>query len=485
MSLEQQAPATHYLSAIEVLEAFASQELNPADYLNSLRARIADLEPIVNALTGEKLDVQTALDDSAARYVAGTARALEGLPVVVKEAHAIAGHTETYGSPMLATNIAQSTSPIVERILEAGGIPFVRSTTPEFCIAGYTRSQMWGITRNPWNPEYSCGGSSGGSGAALAAGYAPLATGSDIGGSTRVPASFNGVVGYKPPFGRVPTVPGNYMDSYCTDGPMGRTVADVALMLNAIAGQHPFDHVSLPDTAPVVPNADLTGKRVAVALTLGDYAVEPEVAQAIADTEAWLVAAGAQIERVEIPLSSDMVVQTALAHYGTSFIPWIEEEMGADGIAAMEPYTRQAVELGNKALAELGILGGPDNEAAIHEIFAKLFLNFDALVCPVSGIPAFKADEYYESGIDIQGTHYETHLAAMQTIPFNIANRNPVLVVPVARSANNVPIGAQVVARPYDDATVFDVGAALEAARGAWYKTAQHQPTTQTFQVAV
>ena len=186
---------THYLTATEVLERFRNGDLAPADYLDVLLARIDAVEPAINALTGERLPVAEALAESARRYADGTARPLEGLPVVVKEAHAIAGHTETYGSPILADNIAEGTSPIVERIIEAGGIPFVRSTTPEFCIAAYTRSAMWGITRGPWNRDYSCGGSSGGSGAALAAGYAPLATGSDIGGSTRIPASFNGVVG--------------------------------------------------------------------------------------------------------------------------------------------------------------------------------------------------------------------------------------------------------------------------------------------------
>lgn len=463
-----------FLTAHEVLDRYRAGSLTPAEYIGALRAHIELVQPVVNAVTGEVLPLDAAIAESTRRWADGTARALEGLPVIIKEAQAIQGHPVTLGSPLLG-DIAETTHPIVERIVQAGGIPFLRATTPEFCIAAFTRTRMWGITRNPWNPAYAVGGSSGGSGAALAAGYAPLATGSDIGGSTRIPASMNGVVGYKPPFGRVPTVPGNYMDDFCTDGPMGRTVLDVALLQNAIAGQHPMDQMSLPDRAPLVPDADLTGRRIALATTFGDYRVVSEVREAVAQAAQWLRTAGAVVEEVEVPLDHRFVADTAWAHFGSSFVPWIESVLeGRTDLA--EPPTLQAIELARGAAAEIGPLEVEERKIAVHLVLARLFQDYDALVCPVASIPAFLADEYYEDGITIDGEHHASHVEAMLTMPFNIANRNPVLAVPVARSAQDVPIGVQVVARPYDDATVFDVGLAIERARGDWYTTAQHRP---------
>lgn len=468
-----------FLSAHEVLARYRDGSLTPGEYLAALQEHIALVQPVVNAVTGELLPLEDAVAESTRRWADGTARPLEGLPVVVKEAQSIAGHVVTLGSPLIGDAVSEDTHPIVERIVEAGGIPFLRATTPEFCIAAYTRSEMWGITRNPWNPEFAVGGSSGGSGAALAAGYAPLATGSDIGGSTRIPASMNGVVGYKPPFGRVPTVPGNYMDDFCTDGPMGRTVLDVALMQNVIAGQHPMDQMSLPDRAPLAPDADLNGRRIALATTFGDYRVTAEVRAAVAGTAAWLRTAGAVVEEVEVPFEHKHIADTAFSHFGSSFVPWIESVLDGRTDRA-EPATLQAIELARAAYDEIGPLGCEERKVEVHLVLARLFQDYDALVCPVASIPAFRADEYYEDGITIDGEHHASHVEAMLTLPFNIANRNPVLAVPVARSADDVPIGVQVVARPYDDATVFDVGLAIERGRGDWYTTDAQRPSLAT-----
>lgn len=465
-----------YLSATDVLAGFRNGDFTPRAFAGTLLQQVDASEPMVNAVTSERLPIEEALAESERRWADGTARALEGVPVVIKEEQSIEGHSATDGSPLFADRIADETHPIVERIREAGGIPFLRSTTPEFCIAAYTRGALWGITRNPWNPEYAVGGSSGGSGAALAAGYAPLATGSDIGGSTRIPSSFNGVVGYKPPYGRNPALAPTNLDTYCTDGPMARTVADAALLQNVLSGVHPNDPVSLRDRVILTPDPDLTGKRIALAVTFGNYGIEPEVAAAVAQTAAWLEAAGAQVEEVVIPFDHERIMRTAWAHFGTVMIPWIEDEVGLDRLDQLQPYTRQAVEHARSAFEELGVYGTLYREAEVHAILADLFSRFDALVCPVSGVPALKADDYYEDGITIAGVRYETHVEAMLTVPFNIANRNPVLAVPVGRSSQNVPIGAQVVGAAYDDATVFNVGAAIEQGRGLWYGSAADRP---------
>ncbi len=159
--------------------------------------------------------------------------------MAVKEEARIAGQRNTLGSLPLRDEVAEKTAAFVQRIIDAGGIVHARTTTPEFSCAPVTWTKLWGVTRNPWNTQYSPGGSSGGSAAALAAGTTTLATGSDIGGSIRIPASFCGVVGFKPPYGRVPEVATFNLDHYCHEGPLARTVADCALLENVIAGPHP------------------------------------------------------------------------------------------------------------------------------------------------------------------------------------------------------------------------------------------------------
>ncbi len=468
---------TAYLSATEILAGYASGELTPSGVVGDLLGRIGEYESVINATTREPMPIDEAIAESERRWLEGDPRPLEGVPIIFKEEQPIEGFPATEGTPLFADEVADVTHPLVERIIAAGAIPIARSTTPEFCIAGYTRGGLWGITRNPWNPDFAVGGSSGGSGASLAAGYSPLATGSDIGGSTRIPSSFNGVVGYKPPFGRNPALAINNLDSYCTDGPMARTVADVALLQNVIAGQHADDPVSLPNPPHLEPNADLTGKRVALAPTLGNYGVQDDVRDAIAQTQTWLEAAGATVDIIDIPFDAHRIMETAWAHFGSIFVPWIKDVVGEDRLNQLEPYTRQAAEFTARYWDELGIYGGLQREAEVHAELAEVFKKYDALVCPTAGLPAFKADDYYEDGITVAGVEYESHVAAALTVPFNIANRNPVLCVPVCRSADNVPIGAQVVARPYDDETVFDVGAAIEAGRGRWYIAESDRPT--------
>ena len=174
-----------YLGAGEALSLFRTRELSPVEYLDALIERIEASEPTINAVADRRYDEARAeAEASAARYLGrgDSPRALEGLPVAAKEEHPMIGRSWTQGSLTLVDEVAQIDHPIIERIQEAGGIIHIRTTTPEFCCAGFCHSRLWGVTRNPWNTEYTPGGSSGGSGAALAAGYAPLATGSDIGG---------------------------------------------------------------------------------------------------------------------------------------------------------------------------------------------------------------------------------------------------------------------------------------------------------------
>nr|MBP8209628.1 amidase [Ilumatobacteraceae bacterium] len=296
-----------YLSATEARAAMQAKTLSPVELLEALIERIEASEPHINAVADRRYDEARAeAAASAQRYAAGTARALEGLPVAAKEEHPMAGRSWSQGSLVLAEEVAPDDHPIIERIQAAGGIIHIRTTTPEFCCAGFCHSRMWGITRNPWNTDFTPGGSSGGSGAALAAGYAPLATGSDIGGSIRIPSSLSGVVGFKPPWARVPAMAPYNLDQFCHDGPMARTVADCALLEDVIAGQHWMDPASLPDP-PMVSgsNGSVAGMRVAVCLRLGNWPLDPAVKANTMRVAASLRAVGATVDEVTLPWTVD------------------------------------------------------------------------------------------------------------------------------------------------------------------------------------
>lgn len=471
-----------YLSATEALAAFRRRDVSPVELLTAVLERAAAAEPVVNAVVEELHDqAYAAAREAERRYLGkggGEVRPLEGVPVAAKEEHPIEGHPLQLGSLLHADDIADATHPVIQRIADAGGVIHMRTSTPEFCAAGFTHSKLWGVTRNPWNPEYSCGGSSGGSGAALAAGYAPLATGSDIGGSIRIPASFNGVVGFKPPFGRVPAMPPYSLDQYCHDGPMARTVADCALLENVIAGPWKGDIVSLrpklvlPETYEGARGVE--GMRIALSVTLGDHRIDPEVAANTRSVADALRAAGAVVEEVAFDWTRKVVNQAMNAHFAAV--------MGAEASAAVaaapdlvNPYIRAFAE--QTAAEETSFAEGLILEGAIYAELGEILDRFDALVCPTTAVPAFLAgEEYIDTRVVVDGAELEFYLDAALTPPFNICSRVPVLAVPSGFASNGVPTGVQIVGKTYDDATVFRVGAALEEVR-PWAYTPTRRPS--------
>ncbi|GCD95182.1 amidase [Embleya hyalina] len=458
-----------YLPATEALRRFRDRSLSPVELMNAVITRAEAVEPVVNCLAERMYDeALAAAREAEARYAGkGDApRPLEGLAVATKEEQPIAGRIIAEGSLPFATEIAETTHPVVERVMAAGGIVHARTTTPEFSCAAFTDSKLWGVTRNPWNPAYSPGGSSGGAGAALAAGSTTLATGSDIGGSIRIPASFTGTVGYKPPYGRVPALPPFNLDTYCHDGPMTRTVADCVLLQNVIAGPHPLDGVALSPklTLPTVPGG-VAGLRVALSIGLGDWQVDPEVeanTRAVADA---LREAGAIVEEVAVDIRRRDVMDTAMIHFGAIFGSWVRGVANDHG-DQLNAYTLRFAEETVAVADRRGLLSGLEREAAIQAEIGGLLDRYDVLLCPTAGIPAFLADDDYTSTkVTINGVELEHYLEASLTTVFNIASRCPVLSVPSGRAANGVPTGVQIVGRFYDDATVFRVAAAVERVR--------------------
>ncbi|WP_269936675.1 amidase [Arthrobacter sp. HY1533] len=457
----------HYLTATKAQELFAARELSPVELLDAVVARTAWVEPAVNALTEEMLDeAYGAARVSEARFAKSDQvhGPLEGIPLLLKEEQPVAGRTIEEGSLLEKGTIAERSHPIIDRIHAAGAVVHGRTTTPEFCSAPYTHSKLWGVTRNPWNLDLTPGGSSGGSGAALAAGETILATGSDIGGSIRIPSSFCGLVGFKPPFGRVPGMAPFNQDTYCADGPMGRSVADVALLQNVIAGPHATDQASLrPAYVLPAPNAALAaGMRVALCVNLGDYCVDPVIeANTRAAAEA-LRSAGVIVDEVSLPWSRKKLVATAWAHFGGIMGPFINDVAGANSELLM-PYT---LDFARRAAQADTFAEGLVAEAEIYEPLGLLLEDYDALLCPTLATQGMAADFADPSGLIDVGNEQVTWIEAAMTLPFNIVGRVPVLSVPSGVAPNGVPTGVQIVGRSYDDATVFTLGAALEQSLG-------------------
>jgi aspartyl-tRNA(Asn)/glutamyl-tRNA(Gln) amidotransferase subunit A len=455
----------HLLSAREALAAFRRRAVSPVEYLEALIARAEAMAPVVNAFGDVYFD--EALDAARAaerRYATdGGARPLEGLPVAVKDAMDIAGRRTTHGSLAADDAPARTTEPIVARLLDAGAIVHARTLTPEFSCAFWTHGRMWGTTRNPWNAAYDVGGSSGGSAAAVACGAAPVATGSDIGGSIRVPASCCGVVGFKPPYGRIPQSPPFNLDPWEHVGPIARTVDDCALVADIVAGPHPRDHASLrPKVAVGDAGADVRGLRIGVSYDLGDWPVVAAVRDGLRGVADALRGAGAAVDEVPLTIERDLVRRASDAHHRPAFGAWIA------GVAAERAEEMNRYTLAWAASLERGpsALEGLELEAEIGARVGEALEGLDALLCPTLALPAFAAGaDYLDEPLVLDGRAYDPMHDVALTEVFNVAGRCPVLAVPSGRDVDGVPTGVQVVGRTYDDATVIRIGRAIEAAR--------------------
>jgi aspartyl-tRNA(Asn)/glutamyl-tRNA(Gln) amidotransferase subunit A len=467
----------HYLPATEALKLFRARKLSPVELVSAVIARAEKVEPIINAFAATLYE--QALDQARAaeaRYATDgePPRALEGLPIAVKEEAPIEGQKNTLASVPLRDFVADHTAVFVQRILEAGGIVHARSTTPEFSCAPVTWSKLFGVTRNPWNTAYSPGGSSGGSGASLAAGSATLATGSDIGGSIRIPASFCGVVGFKPPYGRVPETEIFNLDHYCHEGPLARTVSDCALLENVMAGPHPSDVVSLRPKL-VIPDRlePIAGMRIALSTDLGCYAVDEDVVANTHAAAARLREAGATVEEVSLPWKLADINRAARIHFGMIFGPSIQElydEHGDEFTSYARRFVAEAAEIPKEDFTK-----GLELEGRIYTPLGELLERFDALICPTFAVPALPAE--FDSGdhLEVDGRVATDWLDVLMTVPFNIASRCPVISVPSGQSRDGVPTGLSVVGKTYDDVTAFRIAAAHEQ-RFPWFDSTERRP---------
>jgi Asp-tRNA(Asn)/Glu-tRNA(Gln) amidotransferase A subunit family amidase len=364
-------------------------------------------------------------------------------------------------------------------MLRAGAIIHARTTQPEFACAGFTHSRLFGVTRNPWNLTFDVGGSSGGAAASLAAGTTTLAGGSDIGGSIRIPASCCGVVGFKPPYGRVPQDPPWNLDHYCHEGPLARTVADCALFENVIAGPHPHDVASLRQRVRLPTDSDragtIQGWKIALSVDLGGYEVDADVARNTRAAADAFRAAGATVEEVDLGWRRDDIFRAAFAHYGTIFGPMVAQYV-AEHRDLMTPYAIAfAEETG--AIAQPGAyLAALEIEGRVYAGLSAVLERFHVLICPTLALPALEAGkDYVDHGPTINGKQMRTSYEHLMTFPFNICSRCPVLSVPSGFSRDGIPTGLQIVGRTFDDTSVFRAAYAFERVK-PWFDAPERRP---------
>lgn len=454
-----------YMSAYELARRIRKREISPLDAVGNALSRIEEINPKLNAFCfvfpEEALAKARAAEAAVMR--GDELGPLHGVPVAIKDLTPTKGKRTTLGSAIFEHNLPARDAVIVERLLGAGAVMVGKTTTPEFAYSSFTWSPLWGISRNPWNPERTPGGSSGGSAIAVATGCVPIAEGSDAGGSVRIPAALSGVVGLKPAFGRIPLeVLPTQMDTVFHFGPLARTVTDAALFLDVTQGPDERDIMSLPD-APAVPlpvPSDLEGIRLALCPGQNIFALEPEVEANTRAAAAALREAGAEV--VEVALGWDrrlvddhyMHWDSFMAAFFGRYLPEWRERMTPGLVQAMEG----ALEL--KAV-ELRRYETTRKEAwdALRPVLAE----HDALLTATCAMPAPRADGWDSDhfGVDAKGRIKGLEM----TSTINGVSACPALSVPSGFTREGLPTGLQIVGRRHDEATVLRIGAALERVR--------------------
>ncbi len=451
-------------SARATVAALRSGAVSPTEAVKAACARIAAVEPEINAMP--MLCRERAL--AHARRIESGEQAgdtddplwLGGLPIAVKDLVNVEGVVTTFGSPVFKNNVPKRSNILVERLEARGAIVVGMSNTPEFGTGGNTFNTVYGATRNPHDTRLSAGGSSGGSAAALAAGEVWLATGSDMGGSLRTPSAFCGVVGLRTSPGRIASFPeGLPFQTLAVEGPMGRDVADTALMLDAMAGFDPRDPLSIP--APGRPYQDAVAepsrpRRIAWAGGLGLSPVDPAVEAVCRAALDKLSDAGWVVEDRCPDFSGAMEAFHVLraAGYAAGLGPELERNRDL-----LKPEVIWNIEKGLGQSAE-AVAAAERYRGALFQRMTALFDDVDLMVAPAAVIPPFPVEDRYPG--TFAGRTSGTYLDWLTVVSSITLTASPVLALPAGRTPDGLPVGLQLVAPPRAEYDLLAAGAAAE-----------------------
>ena len=452
-----------YTPATELARLIRTRALSPVEAARAVLERIERVNPAVNAFCTVTADRALDAARAAERAVMSGARlgALHGVPFSIKDLALTKGVRTMSGSHIFATRVPDTDPPFVRRLLEAGGLLLGKTTTPEFGWKAIGDSPLTGITRNPWNPGMTTGGSSAGAGAAAAAGLGPLHQGSDGAGSIRIPSGFCGVYGLKPSFGRVPMWPASNNDYASHVGPMTRTVADAALMLAVMAGPDEMDRTSLA-AAPAdylgALHAGIAGWRVAWSPDLGGLRVDPDVASVARRAARAFEDLGCVVEEVTPGFadSHDLIRCTWSCHEAGSYARYLakwRDRMDPGLVACIEDGLRYSV---------VDYVEARGRKLAYWDSVRPLFETYALLLTPTLSVAAFPVGRLNPEGWPQH--RWDWIDWASFSYPFNFTGQ-PAATVPAGFTPAGLPVGLQIVGRRFADLAVLQASAAFEAAR--------------------
>ena len=454
------------LTACELVALVRETRVSAREIMTAHLSRIDRVNPGVNAIVtlvaDSALDAADAADAALAR--GDKVGPLHGLPIAHKDLFVTAGIRTTFGSLAFNDHVPDDTALIVERERRAGAITIGKTNTPEFDAGSQTFNEVFGTTRNPYDATKTYGGSSGGAAAALATGMVPIADGSDLGGSLRNPASFCNVVGLRPSPGRVPRwpCPAPWFP-FNVHGPMARTVGDVALLLDAIAG--PDARAPLSRTVPAhrVSDAldrDLRGVRVAWSRDLGGLPVEPAVTAVLDRRRATIEALGCITDEAHPDLAdADEIFTTWRAwYYDLAFGSVLDHHRGL-----LKDTVVWNIEAG-RALGGPQLADAERKRAALYHRVRRFMDRYEFLLLPVSQVTPFDANQRYVTRINDQPL--ATYLDWMKSCYQISVTELPAVSVPCGFTDEGLPVGLQIVGRPFDDLGVLQLAYAFEQATG-------------------
>ncbi|MCF8533830.1 MAG: amidase [Reyranella sp.] len=450
------------ITAAGLARLYAKGKASPVETMTAVLARTEEINPAINALTiveGKKS--LAAARAAEKRWKKGEPLSpLDGVPVSIKELVRTKGWPHSLGSKLTDKTPATEDAPVVARLREAGAIVFAQSTSSEYGHKGVTDSPLHGISRNPWNTDCTPGGSSGGAGAAVAAGLGPIAIGTDGGGSVRIPASFNGLVGLKATFGRVPAWPPSITGDLGNTGPMARTALDCALMMNAIARPDARDALALPaddiDYARKL-GGKLKKLKVGFVLRFGDHPLDIEVAAMVTGAARRFEALGCRVEEATAPFAYHDAGRAFVVH-------WLS---ALQRLLQLYPEERHhefdpSLLAGAKAGLRFTLQDAVNAQVTRRELaiaWNLFFARYDLLLCPTVAVKPFEAGRNLPDGPDgktnAQWSPY--------TSQFNLT-RHPAATVPCGLSRDGLPVGLQIVSGHYRDALVLRAAARYAAA---------------------
>ncbi|WP_371671273.1 amidase [Streptomyces sp. NBC_00289] len=447
------------LTAGRLLEGYRKGEFSPVDATRAALERAERIQPEVNAFV--RLTAAEALTRARAseeRWLRGEPSGLvDGVPVTVKDILLQRGTPTLRGSRTISAQGSwDEDAPSVARLREHGAVFLGRTTTPEFGWKGVTDSPLTGITRNPHDPARTAGGSSGGAAAAVALGAGPLALGTDGGGSVRIPASFCGIFGLKPTYGRVPLYPASAFGTLAHVGPMTRDAADAALLMDVIGVPDARDWSALapaPGSFTAGLFGGVRGLRVAYSPSLGgQVAVRPAVAAAVRRAVERLAGLGAYVEEADPDFTDPVDAFHTLWFSGAARVT---QHLGPQRRKLLDPGLREICALGARSSA-LDYLGAVDVRMELGRRMGRFHESYDLLVTPTLPITAFEAGAEVPAG---SGQRRWTGWTPF-TYPFNLTQQ-PAATVPVGSDGDGLPVGLQLVAARHRDDLVLRAAHAL------------------------